>query len=99
MPNLYWCPHRVLKATGAPVIHRYISPLSQTNYFKGLILFAGAIQPDERRMLETVFKILQGNYDDEKTSADGSGGNSQKPPGKLNKLMVLSNSSNNPGQD
>ena len=69
------------------------------NHFKVLIIFAGAIQPDERRMLETVFKILQGNYDDEKTSADGSGGNSQKPPGKLNKLMVLSNPSNNPGQD
>ena len=59
--------------------------------------FSGAIQPDERRMLETVFKIVQGSYDDEKTP-DGSGGNSQKPPGKLNKLMVLSNSSNT-GQD
>ena len=64
---------------------------------------SGAIQPDERRMLETIFKIVQGNYDNEKISSNGGGGtamqNSQKPPGKLNKLMVLSNSASNTGQD
>lgn len=41
---------------------------------------SGALQPDERRMLENTFKIVQGNYEEEK-----------RPTGKLNKIMVLSN--------
>lgn len=44
---------------------------------------SGVLQPDERRMLENTFKIIQGNADDVPKS--------HQKPGKLNKIMVLSN--------
>lgn len=47
---------------------------------------SGVLQPDERRMLENIFKIIQGGNDQDVEK-------SLQKPGKLNKIMVLSNAS------
>ena len=44
---------------------------------------SGSLQPDERRMLENTFKMIQGTYQNNVSP--------KKLPGKLNKIMVLSN--------